>query len=144
MMPLEKTIHEITESVKALFDLTSRVDERINWVISSNKDLRNMIDQIDSKIQYNSEKSAVVSEKLSLNEHRIVDMRSEIQYIKSDMDDTDASMAKIEKRVSVVEQHSDQTANIWKTAIGYVVQGSFTIILCYLLYKLNLQTPPLP
>lgn len=158
----EKLTQEITDAMKALFDLTARIDERVKMLITSNDKIYELISGLEEKVQYSSEKSSLMAEKVTGVELKTMDIRTEMNLIRTEfrekikeevvaLEDEQESLEtqiqkinEIETKIAMLENSSSNQENRWKVIIGYVIQTAWVIVVCYLLYKLNLQTPPIP
>lgn len=162
LMVNEKLTQEITDAMKALFDLTARIDERVKMLVISNEKIHNLFNSLEDKVGYATEKSALVAEKVAVVELKTTDIRSEMNMMRSEFkekikeeivaieDDHEAiekdieKITQIETRIAFLEKSSNSQENRWKMVVGYVIQTAWILVVCYLLYKLNLQTPPIP
>lgn len=158
----EKLTQEITDAMKALFDLTARIDERVKMLVTSNEKIHNLCNSLEDKVRFATEKSALVAEKVSAVEIKAADIRSEMNNMRAEfrerikeeliaIEDEHEAIEKdierlgmIETKIAFLEQSTSTHENRWKVAIGYVIQTAWILVVCYLLYKLNLQTPPIP
>ena len=158
-MTTEKLNQEITDAMKALFDLTGRIDERVKMLIETNDKIYTLINRLEERATNASEKSALMSEKVAAMEIKFAelksdthafrldmktDVKSEFDSIQTDLSEYYDSKSDLERRFAIIEKSDNQQENRWKIAIGYVIQTIWVVVVCYLLYKLNLQTPPIP
>jgi chromosome segregation ATPase len=158
-MTSERLNEEITEAMKALFDLTGRIDERVKILFENNDKVFTLINRLEEKTHVAAENYAKISEKVAAVEAKFTDLRSdllimkneikadmksEVDSIVSDLSDMTDNTYDSEKRLTLLEKTDDNQENRWKVIIGYVLQTCWVLLVCYLLYKLNLQTPPIP
>ena len=50
----------------------------------------------------------------------------------------------LEVKIESLQQRTTSSENRWKLTFDFVYKAAWVIIVCYLLYKLNLNTIPLP
>lgn len=117
---------EITESLRSLYDLEVRTDERV-------KNLTIRSDAADERF----------SETLTT----LKDVEARLRLLESNCEKFEAlSIQTIElsNRIKVVEISRSGHDDRWKTIVNFCVQLSLILVAAYLLYKLGLQAPAVP
>jgi len=136
---MDETLYrEVTQSIKAVFDLTARVDERVKMLVERQV-------QTDDKIEDFSRNQTELVSKVSVletrNEKEFID---ELRRFEAAMKDTQRDLKEIDQRLYHVEKSSHSNENRWKQIYHFVRDTVWVIIVCYLLYRLGLQPPPFP
>lgn len=132
-MPTDKNIslfdREVSESVKSLFELTTRVDERVEMLMN-----RQEASQM----------------KMDTQLEKMTDLLGRVKVLESttnqgtDIIDLKAQLHNIELRVQSMEITSGKQEGRWKTIVTFGVQLVWVIVAAYLLYRLGIQAPAVP
>ena len=134
----ESLFREVTQSIKAVFDLTARVDERVKMLVEKQS-------QIDSKIEglslHHTDLVAKVSVLESRNEKEFKD---QIDRFETSVKEAEDTLKELDQRLYHVEKSSHTSENRWKNVYLFVRDTAWVLLVCYLLYKLNLNLPPIP
>ncbi len=151
----ESTVR-LVEEVKQIIDITSRVDERVKMIAEAQQQinfrLNHFIDEhnaLVAKVQVIESKStnkfpeslATIDEKVMKSQVRL-DVLENLGSTKSQKlaDEVNTLKSKVEK----LEEHKNSLSERFKMIFGYVWQGLFIVLICYILYRLGLNTPPIP
>lgn len=136
---MDETLYrEVTESIKAVFDLTARVDERVKMMTERQVNLENRIDNT-SKLQ-----SDLVTKVGILEVRNGSELKELILKAEDKLSNLNKLIQNLELRMQMVEKSAKSTESKWKTIFDFVYKTIWVIIVCWILFKLNLQTPPLP
>ena len=119
---------QVTESIKSVFDLTSRIDERVKLIMKKQ-------DEFDKKLDDRLEDANEVKTRLRLleaqgNGDEILDMKLGIH--------------KMEVRLQAIEMTQGGAENRWKSFINFAIQIAWVVMAAWLLLKLGLQAPAVP
>lgn len=115
-----------TENTQKLFDLTSRLDERIKLV-------NNNQEQVIKKIEDHADKQIEIFRKLAI-----------LETYQEDISKVLGEIHNLEKRVSKIEIDHGNHSERWKSIATFIIQLIWVILAAYLLTKLNLQSPAVP
>lgn len=119
---------EVTQSIKATFDLTARIDERVKMLSENHKTSSAIMDDLQKR-------QSDILTKLVLLESK--DDKTITTGLQSSLKD-------IEMRLMLVEKSAINSDNKWKLAFDFTYKTVWVVVVCYILLKLNLQSPPLP
>jgi hypothetical protein len=140
---------EVSESIKTIFDLTSRIDERLKSVAKQEEELDRKLDgQIFTAFELDK-RLGVIESKFegdfitSTCTYRI-EHEKKIQSIEEDIHKIEQNMHKLELDVQAVEIASAGHENRWKTIITFLVQIIWVVLAAYILYKLGISSPNVP
>lgn len=122
---------QVNESINSIIELTSRVDERVQLIMKTQKSVE---DKIDAQLQFFNE----LNTRVKILESK--DTLPQLQNIK----ELQAMLHKIEIRIHDLEGSTDNQENRWKNIFGFVIQLVWVVLAAILLYKLGLQAPDLP
>lgn len=122
---LNEFYFQMTESFQSLFDLTSRMDERLRV--------------LDKEQQRNEEE---IKEHIKATQN----LHSDMRLLSAKIDDLikHKETMRLESRVQTLEQSSSDTEGRWKVIVNFVLQLIWVATAAYMLYKLGLQAPATP
>jgi DNA anti-recombination protein RmuC len=123
--------NNLTEDLKLVLDITSRLDERAKIIADGQQKIDNRLDHFAN--DYNNLVSKV----------RVLESKN-IGKIIDDLKDLEERISRMRGRVEKLEDHKEGITDKLKLASSYIFQGSFIILVCYILYRLGLSTPPMP
>ena len=122
---------EVTQSIKAVFDLTARVDERVKMIVDKQTVMERRMEHFTD-----------LQNELTTKVHVLQSLNTD--SLKADVNIIEESLDDIKLRLAIVERLGNNTEHKWKLAFDFVYKTVWVVLVCYLLYKLNLQSPPLP
>jgi len=120
---------QVSDSIKSIYELTTRVDERQQLMMTK-------VEQLEQKLDS------------QLGEYR--DLEGRIRVIESkdgttiDVSGIKDSLHDHDKRLQVLEITSKSQKNVWSYVFNFAANLGWVIIASYLLYKFGLQSPDLP
>jgi hypothetical protein len=129
-MTTEDISHQIltqtSENIQKLFELSTRIDERVKHIYQSNDDLKNEIQAV------------------SMNHHKFMERLAilETKANSKDVEDLKEDVEGLDRRLMKIEHVTTGAENRWRTFGGFVLQLVWVVLAAWLLFKLNLQ--PLP
>lgn len=157
---------DLLQEIKIILDITSRVDERVKLIQSNQQDLNHRVNDFLSEFNELSSRVSVIESKsggnLHLLEQTINEMKIKIENIdiggtkssyktqeelddlESDISDIKNRIAKIDEKVGRLQDHKNSWEDKANKYFNFITQGVWVIIVCYVLYKLGLQSPPIP
>lgn len=112
---------DIQDNIQKLTDLSTRIDERVKSIQSTQVDVNSRIDAI---IKSHTE----ILQKIAVLEDR----------------GSGKDFADLDKRLVLVETKSINTEDRWNKIFTFIIQLIWVILAAYLLTKLNLQAPAVP
>ena len=115
---------QVSESIKDLHDLTTRVDERVKHLIERQSDMELKMNRIDEL----SERMAVIESKSGAISH----MGLEINAVEQNNLLND-------KRLTTLEASNKTLQSRWQRITSFVLQLIWAIVACYVIYKLGLS-----
>lgn len=123
---------QTSENIQKLFDLSTRIDERV-------KAIQNKQGEMDDRIAAIVDKELSIMQKIAVLEslHAAEDLEQKVDEISDEMNEFD-------KRLAKVESDSGRSSERWKTVATFVVQLIWVILAAYLLTTLHLQAPNIP
>ena len=124
---------QATENIQKLFDLGTRLDERVKSISIKQEEL-------DKKIDETNQKHNELNRKIAIIETLIISAKEIFGEIKNLND----SLLTLDKRISEVENKQGAHDERWKGIANFLLQLSWVILAAYLLTKLNLQSPAVP
>lgn len=124
---------QASDNIQKLFDLITRIDERVKMIQSKQDHLDKRIDDLVQR-QINTMQTVAVVEQLRDND---VSMAEKLDNIQTRLHAYDIRMAQL-------ESDSGRSMDRWKQIGSFVIQLIWVILAAYLLTKLNLQAPAVP
>jgi predicted nuclease with TOPRIM domain len=122
----ERYITQVSESIQNLFELTTRIDERMQLMTKKQ-------DEMDKKLESQTNTINSVGTRTSVLESKS-DSRLQEQ-VRS----LETHVHQLDLKVQELESCSTRQEARWKTVAGYVMQIAWIILTAFLLYKLGLQ-----
>jgi chromosome segregation ATPase len=141
---------EVVSDIKAVLDITSRVDERVKFVQENQIETHDRLNQLSKEITtLMSRVSVLESENGSKAYKEIQELelkveKSDIAKLPDFIDQVNNKLSFLDHRIASLEDAKNGMAEKVKRYFGLVVQGAWVIIVCYLLYKLGLSAPLTP
>lgn len=158
---------DLQSEIKLVLEMTARVDERVklvvekqaemthrlNGFIDSHNALLNRVSVIEAK---NGNGIHDVKGKVDTMVERLVKLEADhssghferiektVAECRDIMDDMRRELVAVEKRVHKMEEASIGMWSKTKFVLDLVAKGIWVIIVCWLLYKFGLNTPPIP
>ncbi len=149
----------LIDEIKQVIDITSRVDERMKIIAESqvqlNQRLNHFIDEhnaLSSKVHVMETRFGSKNPDMLAIEEKHNRVLAKIEILESlgsprqqkFVENTEDALNDIKSRIKELETHKQGISEKVKQIMGYVWQGLFIIIVCYLLYRLGLNPPPIP
>lgn len=131
-------INQFTESTQSIFELTSRMDERIKIIMEQQSSAEKKFTQF-IELQHEMISRVIVLE--SKNGHKI---EKEMEKIERQIEKIEEKMKNIENDTQVLKMHSQSNMTIWKQIGDFVVKIIWVVVACWLVLKLGLSNLPLP
>lgn len=128
-------LNQTIESIQKLYDLSTRIDERVKTVQINQKELENSIDSIKMKHSDIMQKVAVLESKdVGFISTKFTDCQSEFRK----------ELNELEKRIISVEATSGQNKDRWNRIFDFIIQIIWVILAAWLLMKMGIQAPAVP
>ena len=130
-----KILTQTSENIKHLFDLTTRIDERVKSMQFNQGEFNNRIESLSRDQNSIIQKVAVLES---------MDSEDELKSLSHQINDIKKELIALDKRVSQVEGITDNQQDRWKNITSFIVQLVWIVIAAWVLFKLNLNPPPVP
>jgi len=152
----EQYFLQVSESIKNLFELSTRIDERVQVVMKKQ-------DETDKKIENMSDSISKMSARLSVVEatspdsykrdigklfDRVHDTNLHLESLQNKCDTNIPIIQASDERshqnaanIQELQGQSQQNEGRWKSAFGFVIQIVWVLLAAYLLFRLGLQAP---
>lgn len=126
----EKFYKEVNDSLKLVFDATSRIDERIKILVEYHNDSKEKIEKLyDQQIAI-------------LNRMAVVENRNSSQLIndlKGEVNIIEGKVEHLSERLIHVEKEVNQTSSKWANVIDFIFKLGVVVIGSIILWKLGLK-----
>lgn len=123
---------QVNETIKSLFDLTARIDERVQIMMKKQDELDV---KLDALIMQNHDLAARVRILESQDFEETYDILDEkLEDIKSDI-------MNLQLRIGIVEDTANTQEKKWSSVFGTVFQFLGAVFTAYVIYKLGLDLP---
>lgn len=129
----------VSESINSIYELATRVDERVRLLMKKHDELVGKIDNQSSRL------SEIETEVRIMESH---DPAAGTQAIASELERVSGSVAKLEDqldeakgRLQLVEISNQGSAEKWNKLVSYFIQLLWLVLAGWLLYKLGLPAP---
>lgn len=124
--PSDKMFLKLSENLQELFDLSTRLDERVKLIQKKEE-------QIDERINELFHKNIELVEKIAL-----------LEPIQPTVSSQSSNITALERRISKLEDQHGAHSERWKNLANFFIQLIWVILAAYLLTQLNLQSPNVP
>lgn len=126
----ENLYKEVTDSLKLVSDITSRIDERMKILIESHNETKDKIDELF--IQHNS-----LITRISLLESR--SNGREIGEIKTDFKQLENRLDTVAVKVVDLEKEMLGHSNRWANVVDFIFKVSVIVLGGFILWKLGIK-----
>jgi predicted nuclease with TOPRIM domain len=127
----EQYYNQVSESIRNVFELTTRIDERVQLMMKKQEELERKIDNAGTL-------SNAVNTRVSLLESK------NNNHIESQLDQLNTTVNDLRSKVQELEGDTSRSGERWKQIMAFAVQLVWVIVAAYVLYKLHLQSPAVP
>lgn len=117
-----------SENIQKLFDLSTRIDERVKAIQTNQANLENRIESLFGSHNIAMQKIVVLESR-------------DVKFLDSKISECEKEISSIDKRLSGVESSSGQNQDRWNKIMSFVIQLVWVILAAWLLMKLNIQAP---
>lgn len=129
----EQYYNEVAKSIRSLFEMTTRVDERVQAMVKKQ-------DELDRKIELQISHGNSLSNRVSLLESH--NSREDIKAVCDGVEELKESVRKLDMQMRELEGESGRQKERWSGIFGFVIQLVWILLASYMLYRLGLQGPP--
>jgi predicted nucleic acid-binding Zn-ribbon protein len=120
-----------SENIQKLFDLSTRIDERVKAIQANQASLENRIEALFGSHNIAMQKIVVLESK-------------DLKYMENKLTDCEKEISVLDKRLCGVEASSGQNQDRWNKIMSFVIQLVWVILAAWTLTKLHLQAPAVP
>jgi len=126
-----QVLSQTSDNIQKLFDLSTRIDERVKALVVKQSDLNSRLENLIASHTEAIQRLAVAEAKLD------TPLQEEIVALQKAFNEVD-------KRLASVEHSTKGNENRWNSIFQFVTQLVWIVLAAYVLYKLNLNPPPVP
>lgn len=147
----EQFYNQVSDSIKMVFDLTSRIDERVKMLIAQQKEADQKIEKVYQKnndlmsriVVLESKDTQSVRGDLQSLQQRVAIMESSEKgkEIKKDIDSIERKLRELELKTQTLSMRTDSSESKWAKIIDFVIKLGWAVLAAYILYKLGLPEP---
>lgn len=123
---------QASDNIQKLFDLSTRIDERVKSIQTKQDQLEKQIDNVMNQHMAVLQKIAVLES--YRNEADADDKIKELEK----------AVTSIDKRLTILEGNDSKNSAHWNRVATFIIQLVWVVIVSYILMKLNLQSPAIP
>jgi chromosome segregation ATPase len=130
-------LSQTSENIQKLFDLSTRIDERVKAIRDKQDDLDERLTEISKVHQEVMQKIAVLESKdggTGMLSARLDDCHKEVKL----------ELVQLDKRLALVEGSTNTSQDRWNKIFTFAIQIIWVILAAYLLMKLGIQAPAVP
>lgn len=128
-------LSKTSENIQKLFDLSTRIDERVKSIQANQKDAETRLAGLFESISIIQQRLAVVESNKT---------GEDIEVIEGEIGSLEKEINTLDKRISAVEKTSTGNEDRWKVISNFIVQLVWIVLAAFVLMKLNLNPPPGP
>ena len=126
---------QVQDSIKSVFELTTRVDERVQLMMKKQDDVERKIDGISTEMKELNTRVTVLES--NNGKALAANVATEVDRLKDIIGDMKLKMQTLESR-------TDSSEGKWKTVLYFGLQILWVVVAAYLLYRLGIQAPAVP
>jgi|GEM_PF-5279653 chromosome segregation ATPase len=130
-------LSQTSENIQKLFDLSTRIDERVKAIRDKQDDLDERLTEIAKVHQEVMQKIAVLESKdggTGMLSARLDECQKEVKL----------ELVQLDKRLALVEGSTNTSQDRWNKIFTFAIQIIWVILAAYLLMKLGIQAPAVP
>jgi len=137
-------IYQASENIQKLFELSTRIDERVKTIKEHQDSMNSKISSIADDCNEVATKVAIVDTYISRNATGISGLTIKFESIDKELNDVDKKFNEFDKRLSSVEATNNSQTDRWKQVFSFIIQFIFIVGVSWAVTRLGLQTPPVP
>jgi len=144
--------NSVNESIKSVFDLTSRIDERVKMLVERQGDLEQQLDKAIENQQQILNRVTVLESKdatsvVASNKIDIHDIKQKIAIMensssKEDIEDIKQKIHLLDLRVESINMRTSNQEGRWARLFDLIFKLTIMLIGGYLLFRFGWQTLP--
>ena len=130
-------LSQTSENIQKLFDLSTRIDERVKAIRDKQDDLDDRLSEIIKTHHEVMQKIAVLESKdggIGAVSVKLDEVQREVK----------SELIEIDKRLALVESKTNTNQDRWNKIFTFAIQIIWVILAAYLLMKLGIQAPDVP
>lgn len=126
-------LNKTSENIQKLFELSTRIDERVKSIHEKQEHLEDRIDAVMSQ-------HVIIMQKIAVLESGKQEQTECVNKILTH----DKDISELDKRLNKIENTQANHADRWNKIASFFIQLIWVILAAYMLTKLNLQAPAVP
>lgn len=136
---MDETLYkEVTQSIKAIFDLTARIDERVKMLVEQQTAL-------GQKLDNQGMQDGDMATRISVLENRNGKVaEKEIDRVAEELNDLEEKVDDMEETLGDAKRWAMISQSRWRMAFDFLYKMAYAVLVAYLLYRLNFPSPKLP
>lgn len=125
---------ELTNSLKIVSDVTTRIDERVKVLVEDNNVFKGRFEKM-SELQ-----SALIS-RLSIleSDHNVSDLKNDVTTLNDRVEGLSIKLIKLEQDVYNIERNLGQHDNRWTNIIDFLYKIGTIVVGSIILWKLGIK-----
>jgi uncharacterized protein YhaN len=127
---MEEKFKEVNDSLKLVFEMTARIDERMKVLIESNNESKDRIEKLYENQMTLINRIAILENKNGTQ--LITDLKNDVNII-------DGKIEHLSERLVHVEKEMMQTNNKWSSIVDFIFKVGVVVIGSIILWKLGLK-----
>jgi len=135
----EQFYQQVTESIKLVFDLTSRIDERVKNLVEQLGESQDRIDRVMDKQEAMTTRIAVLENKNGTAiKEEVAEIKKNLHALQSDeMAEVKKAVHALEVKMAGIEWQSGSHENKWKLAGDFVFKLILAALGAFFAWKLS-------
>jgi len=133
-----KILAQTSESIQKLFDLTTRIDERVKSIHASQEALN------AKTIELNNNYTLLMGRIIKLESRSSESLQGEIDRLMRKVDEQEKLWNILDRRIQSAEQTAKTQEGRWSSIFSFGIQMVWVVLAAWVLFKLNLNPPPVP
>lgn len=141
----------IQVEMKKLLDLTTRVDERVKLIVERQQEMNDRLNKYASDHNELSTRVSIIEsdtealDTLDNLRHRITMLEAHgPDALRKAVDELEDQLYIVDERVKKLQDYHEGLWGKVNKFFGMIIHAIWIIVVCYLLYKMGINTPPIP
>lgn len=126
-----KVLSQTSDNIQKLFDLTTRIDERVKMIQEGQEETNVQVKEIVT--DNHQLLTRIITVEANSNKNAHIDLAKYFDQ-----------MSNIDKRINALEHANKGSENRWNKIFTFSIQLIWVVIASWVLYKLQLSPPNLP
>ena len=119
---------QVANSIKDVFQLTTRIDERVQSLIKKQ-------DELERKMENTNSNGNSIASRVS-----VLESKSNVQGLSSDIEELKKTLHEMDKEMEHLKSETKRSGERYSKVVAFSLQIASACLIAYLLYKFHLKS----